>query len=34
VPSILVYTIQELEQRREHRSVFIEAVEREGVVVA
>lgn len=34
VPSILVYTTQELEQRREHRSVFIEAVEREGVVVA
>jgi len=33
VPSILVYTTQELEQRREHRSVFIEAVEREGVVV-
>lgn len=33
VPSILVYTVQELEQRRKHRSVFIEAVEREGVVV-
>ena len=34
VPSILVYTVNELEQRRKHRSVFIEAVEREGVVVA
>lgn len=33
LPSILVYTVQELEQRRKHRSVFIEAVEREGVVV-
>lgn len=34
VPSILVYTVQEIEQRRKHRSVFIEAVEREGVVVS
>lgn len=34
VPSIIVYTIQEIEQRREHRSVFLEAVEREGVVVS
>jgi len=34
VPSILVYTIQEFEQRKEHRSVFVEAVEREGVVVS
>lgn len=34
VPSILVYTVQELEQRRKNRSVFVEAVEREGVVVS
>jgi len=34
VPSIAVYTVQEIEQRREHRSVFVEAVEREGVVVS
>jgi len=34
VSSILVYTVQELERRREHRSVFVEAVEREGVVVS
>jgi len=42
VPSIVVYTVQEVEQRREHRSeqrrehrsVFVEAVEREGVVVS
>ena len=34
VPSILVYTTQEIEQRRKHRSVFVEAVEREGVVVS
>lgn len=34
VPSIVVYTVQEIEQRREHRSVFLEAVEREGVVVS
>jgi len=34
VPSIAVYTVQEIEQRREHRSVFLEAVEREGVVVS
>jgi len=34
VPSIVVYTVQEIEQRREHRSAFVEAVEREGVVVS
>jgi len=34
VPSIAVYTVHEVEQRREHRSVFLEAVEREGVVVS
>jgi len=34
VPSILVYTAQELEQRKKDRSVFVEAVEREGVVVS
>lgn len=34
VPSIVIYTVQEMEQRREHRSVFLEAVEREGVVVS
>ena len=34
VPSILVYTAQELEQRKENRSVFVEAVEREGVVIS
>ena len=34
VPSIVVYTVQEIEQRREHRSVFVEAVEREGVVIS
>ncbi len=34
VPSIAVYTVQEIEQRKEHRSVFVEAVEREGVVVS
>jgi len=34
VPSILVYTVQELEQRRKNRSVFVEAVQREGVVVS
>ena len=33
VPSIAVYTVQEIEQRREHRSPFLEAVEREGVVI-
>lgn len=34
VPSIAVYTVQEIEQRREHRSPFLEAVEREGVVIS
>ena len=34
VPSILVYTSQELEKRRRDRSVFVEAVEREGVMVS
>ena len=34
VPSIAVYTVQEIEQRREHRSAFLEAVEREGVVIS
>jgi len=34
VPSIVVYTVQEIEKRREHRSVFVESVEREGVMVS
>ena len=34
VPSILVYTSQELQQRKRERSVFVEAVEREGVMVS
>jgi predicted nucleotidyltransferase len=34
VPSIVVYTVQEIERRREHRSVFVESVEREGVMVS
>jgi len=33
VPSIVVYTSEEFEQRRQNRSVFIESVERDGVVV-
>ena len=33
VPSIMVYTTEEFEQRRQNRSVFIERVERDGVVV-
>ncbi len=33
VPSIVVYTAEEFEQRKRNRSVFIESVERDGVVV-
>ena len=33
VSSIVVYTTEEFEQRRQNRSVFIECVERDGVVV-
>ena len=33
VPSILVYTSEELQQRKRDRSVFVEVVEREGVMV-